>query len=121
MARTRVLHYLAALLLAPTIANADSLKVIGVNFIKMQHKPTILALRGRGIIDLGLDNKGITYVAHIGVGTPPQQVAVQLDTGSNDLWVPLASSDVCTVREHACDLYGACKSDALLQISSAGS
>lgn len=38
------------------------------------------------------NDEGPQYLVNISVGTPPQEVTVQLDTGSADLWI--FSSDV---------------------------
>ncbi|KAK8132411.1 hypothetical protein PG999_000584 [Apiospora kogelbergensis] len=35
------------------------------------------------------------YFATVTVGTPPQNLTLQLDTGSSDIWVPSSSSSVC--------------------------
>ncbi|KAI1631054.1 aspartic peptidase domain-containing protein [Biscogniauxia mediterranea] len=36
------------------------------------------------------------YFASCSVGTPAQNLTLQLDTGSSDIWVPSSSSSVCT-------------------------
>ena len=38
---------------------------------------------------------GGLYAASITVGTPPQKLTLQIDTGSSDVWVPVAGSDIC--------------------------
>lgn len=113
MVRTRTLHCLVALLSVPTIASADNPKVVGMDFTKVQRKPTTSSIQGRGIINAGLESGAIMYVVHIELGTPPQRIAVAIDTGSSDLWVPLKSSKLCTARHDACHRYGACELDAL--------
>ncbi|EPE27429.1 Acid protease [Glarea lozoyensis ATCC 20868] len=36
------------------------------------------------------------YFANISVGTPAQQLMVQIDTGSSDVWVPASGASVCS-------------------------
>ena len=46
------------------------------------------------------------YFANISVGTPPQNVSVQLDTGSSNLWINYADSTYCTNSSSPCKLHG---------------
>ncbi len=43
----------------------------------------------------------LEYLINITVGTPPQDLAVTLDTGSSDLWIPATSSSLC--KKGKCD------------------
>ncbi|PTB37736.1 hypothetical protein M441DRAFT_60897 [Trichoderma asperellum CBS 433.97] len=36
------------------------------------------------------------YFLNVEVGTPPQNITLQLDTGSSDVWVPASSAAICT-------------------------
>ncbi|GAW11733.1 hypothetical protein ANO14919_010830 [Xylariales sp. No.14919] len=44
------------------------------------------------------------YFASCSVGTPPQNVTLQLDTGSSDIWVPASSSSICEESQDGCTL-----------------
>jgi len=61
-------------------------------------------LKGRGLrrrsggtiqADLGNAESQGLYYANVSVGTPPQQVSVQIDTGSSDVWVPSTQAALC--------------------------
>ncbi|RYP54593.1 hypothetical protein DL768_000653 [Monosporascus sp. mg162] len=42
------------------------------------------------------------YFVNVTLGTPPQQILLQLDTGSSDLWVNTPSSALCMQRNRPC-------------------
>ncbi|MCJ1403767.1 hypothetical protein MMC11_006990 [Xylographa trunciseda] len=48
-------------------------------------------------------NVGLKYIANITVGTPPQAVAVHIDTGSSDLWMNTAGSVYCSGTANCTD------------------
>jgi hypothetical protein len=45
---------------------------------------------------LGNNETGGLYTADAVVGTPPQKITFQIDTGSSDVWMLAASADLCT-------------------------
>lgn len=43
----------------------------------------------------GLENMGYYYQVSVSIGSPPQEFALSLDTGSSDLWVPSPNNNEC--------------------------
>lgn len=43
------------------------------------------------------------YYANVTVGTPAQQLSLQIDTGSSDVWVPSSTASICQdTRDGGC-------------------
>ena len=58
------------------------------------------------------------YFATCSVGTPAQDLTLQLDTGSSDIWVPYSQASVCqgTSGSDACT-FGSCRSCPLKELT----
>jgi Eukaryotic aspartyl protease len=59
-----------------------------------------------------LDNLQSLYFANITLGTPPQVLRMQLDTGSSDLWCNSPRSRFCSTSFHSCAASGTYDSTA---------
>ncbi|KAF3932192.1 Candidapepsin-2 [Dactylellina cionopaga] len=57
----------------------------------------------RGTVVATLDNEYLLYYVEVKVGTPPQNLKLQIDTGSSDVWAPSANSKYCRGRDKPCD------------------
>ncbi|MCJ1466173.1 hypothetical protein MMC07_004792 [Pseudocyphellaria aurata] len=99
---------LLALATLPWGTGATVPKVVGYDFTTMKRElsPQKLARRDGGI-SVDLVNDKVLYLVNISVGTPPQAMSVQLDTGSSDLWIPAINSDLCLAD--TCGETGSCK------------
>lgn len=109
---------LSSSLLATTIADGTLLWTIQKN---VAHQDAQLKTRGLGFglrrrantiqADLGNAQMQGLYYANITIGTPPQELSVQIDTGSSDLWIPSAQAALCNDASQGGCLGGACKLD----------
>ena len=85
-----------------------------VNFENLQQKPrnrisAVKFIQGQGRATTNqvvLSNQKTLYAINITVGTPIQNISVQIDTGSSDLWFPITGSTLCNLKSSACDKYG---------------
>ncbi|KAH6607266.1 hypothetical protein Trco_003579, partial [Trichoderma cornu-damae] len=66
----------------PRAEAGDGFLSIPVGTIKRPHK-----VGRRSAIDATLENMDFFYAIQVGLGTPPQNVTVLVDTGSSELWV----------------------------------
>lgn len=109
----RSVFYLTSLsvaLLPCSVAAGPTSKVLGLDFVKLPKSGTRLQRRANTVTVPLINNDEIQYLANISIGTPPKPFAVQLDTGSSDLWIPSTSSDLCFQNPKGCADSGACKS-----------
>lgn len=94
---------LAAISAALELVYSDSPSVIAAPIQRRSNLPHP-AVRDRlrkrdGTVQQTLDNEETLYYANVTIGTPPQQFRLHIDTGSSDLWVNAAQSQLCSDPE----------------------
>ena len=57
-------------------------------------------------INVKLDNEETLYFMNVSIGTPAQDLRLHIDTGSSDLWVNTATSELCTASGDVCSASG---------------
>lgn len=104
-------------LLAPTVFATG---VVKWDIEKRHHPKSSLGKRASGTQQEDVVNSVARggYFATCTLGTPSQDVILQLDTGSSDIWVPSSDAAICSVTEEACSL-GTCAWKRKLHLRSA--
>ncbi|KAF1844883.1 acid protease [Cucurbitaria berberidis CBS 394.84] len=83
-------------------------RVVGLD-IQRRHVVNPVAhdrLRRRKTVQQTLDNLDTLYFANASLGTPPQKFRTHIDTGSSDLWVNAATSQLCQQGGNQCGASG---------------
>jgi hypothetical protein len=94
---------------ALTLVKKDNPAILSIPFKRTTTVPASQRKRG-GTTLSDLHNEQLVYTIDIIAGTPPQQMLVQLDTGSSDLIVETSSSNLCFSNPIVCGGHGSCKS-----------
>ena len=91
--------------LTPVLAVPEP-NTVGFTFtkrhVKAQDAPHLARRQTSGTVKAGLDNYLVLYSINVTVGTPPQSFALQLDTGSSDIWFPTDNADICVSQPEYC-------------------
>ncbi|KAI8955717.1 aspartic peptidase domain-containing protein [Xylaria longipes] len=83
------------------LASGASAQVVQWNIEKRGNLAPMLNRRAGNTVSETITNEKTRggYFASCAVGTPPQNVTLQLDTGSSDIWVPASSASICEESE----------------------
>ncbi|KAM4055290.1 eukaryotic aspartyl protease [Hirsutella rhossiliensis] len=97
--------------LSPGKRQDGSPRVLGLNLRRQVVRDPIAndakRLRKRaGSVNATMDNHEILYFLNGTLGNPPQPVRMHLDTGSSDLWINTAKSDLCSLKSRPCAASG---------------
>lgn len=96
------------------LASAAQAQVVQFD-IEKRHGPSLR--RRSATIDGTLSNQKVQggYFINVEVGTPSQNITLQLDTGSSDVWVPASTAAICTdvSQQNPGCTFGSCKTKSL--------
>ena len=106
MAPLSVLSAISTLVVPLFIGSASAEPgVVGLKFKKREitdpQDPALRLRKRQGTPEATIYNAqgNLLYLVNTTVGTPPQEIALQLDTGSSDIWIPTSSSSICRVDD----------------------
>ncbi|MCJ1478973.1 hypothetical protein MMC13_007657 [Lambiella insularis] len=108
---------LAAIVLAKPASNPA---VVGFGFQRKRAPEGTLKKRSNINVPMYNTQNAFIYVANVSVGTPPQNVSMQIDTGSSDFWINTPNSVICTSTQQGCPMgtYSANQSSSAQYLSS---
>ncbi|KAL9582224.1 MAG: hypothetical protein Q9212_003417 [Teloschistes hypoglaucus] len=98
-----------SLLIASSLFRPEAvagLKTLPLDFEIRRHESEAPRSLLRDAVSGIISNQKVDYWANITVGKPPQPLRVILDTGSSDLWVPAATSEMCLDFSDICRQQG---------------
>ncbi|MCJ1387535.1 hypothetical protein MMC18_000378 [Xylographa bjoerkii] len=99
-------------------SSASAPKAIGFEFERRKAPPGALTKRSNVNVPLLNTQNSFIYVANVSVGSPPQNVSMQIDTGSSDFWINTPDSMQCTQRSCPLGAYSANESTTSKYLSS---
>ncbi|KAI9717114.1 MAG: hypothetical protein M1828_007447 [Chrysothrix sp. TS-e1954] len=94
--------FLALAALEALTATVVSQKVMPLNLRRNNHRVDLPRKLKRATVSEPIGNAQSLYYANVTVGTPPQMIQLQLDTGSSDVWVTGADDNFCNQGPEAC-------------------
>ena len=86
----------------PNVVSLDITRSYELNILKRDS----LRRRQSQTVTESLANYGTLYFANVSIGTPAQDLALHIDTGSSDLWTNVKNSKVCTEPGSPCSASG---------------
>ena len=103
----RIFLCAAAIAFLSTITADAHPKVFGLDFTKEIRRDSLESnrlARRQNTVQADISNEEVLYLINVTIGSPPQRFALQLDTGSSDIWVPSVRSDICLYHRDTCFL-----------------
>lgn len=92
--------------LLPLVAAVPDPNTIQVDFTKRKVDAKTSPLRSRlarrQTVNSAISNQIIGYFINVEVGTPGQNITLQLDTGSSDIWFPSSDAQYCQSYQGGC-------------------
>lgn len=92
-----------------SLSAAAEPKVFGLDFVKIKRDaaaaPSSNLRRRANTVQEDLFNGDVLYVVNVTIGSNKQPLSLQLDTGSSDLWVPDANSNICESNTFSSSIY----------------
>lgn len=89
------LPFLLALALAGLVISASGQRVLAVGVTKALGASLHRRAGGSHQLDIESKYSHGAYLAHVELGTPPQSIALFVDTGSSDTWVFGTDAGAC--------------------------